>query len=468
MTSAPALDLTQGPIGRTLLAFALPTLGGNVLQSLNASVNAVWVGHYLGEAPLTAATNGNAVLFLLMGIVFGIVMATGIMVGHAVGARDIQQAKRIVGTSAVFFVLLSLGTAVLGALTARPILLLMGTPPDALPYAVSYMRLVFVATPAMFFYIYVAMTLRGAGDARTPFIFLVVSVLLDIALNPVLIFGWGPLPELGIAGAGLAMLISQTVTLAAMLILLYRRHHFLCIRRAELSYLKMDPAILKVLVVRGVPMGLQMLIVSSSLLIMLGLINQFGTDVTAGFGAAMQLWTYLQMPAFAVGSAVTIMAAQSIGAGRWDRVAQTTRAGVAITLGITGALIVIVYLFNTTAVGFFLPGASVATGIAAHINVIVAWSYILFGATLVLLGAVRSTGAVAGPLLVLFGSLWVARIPFAYLLAPSWGADAIWWSFPFGSVVALLAAYLYYRFGGWRRVSIMPGAAGQRLQSASE
>ena len=222
-----ALDLTQGPITRTLIAFTLPTLGSNVLQSLNASVNAVWVGHFLGEAPLTAATNANMVLFLLMAAVFGVAMATGIMVGQSVGARDLPQAKRVVGSSAVFIVLLSLATALLGALTAEPILRLMSTPPDAMPYAVSYLRIVFIATPPMFFYIYAAMALRGAGDARTPFIFMFVSVGLDIALNPLLIFGPGPLPALGIRGAALAMLISQSTTLLAMIVLLYRRKHFL-------------------------------------------------------------------------------------------------------------------------------------------------------------------------------------------------------------------------------------------------
>ncbi|MGH8238262.1 MAG: MATE family efflux transporter, partial [Steroidobacteraceae bacterium] len=155
-----ALDLTQGPITRILIAFTLPTLGSNVLQSLNASVNAVWVGHFLGEAPLTAATNANMVLFLLMAAVFGVAMATGIMVGQSVGARDLQQAKRVVGSSAVFMVILSVATALLGALTAEPILRLMSTPPEAMPYAVSYLRIVFIATPSMFFYIYAAMALR--------------------------------------------------------------------------------------------------------------------------------------------------------------------------------------------------------------------------------------------------------------------------------------------------------------------
>lgn len=452
----PALDLTRGPIGKTLLAFALPTLGSNVLQSLNASVNAVWVGAYLGEAPLTAVTNSNAVLFLLMGVVFGIVMAAGIMVGHAMGARDVEHAKRVVGTSASFIVLLSLLTALTGASTVKYILLSMGTAADAMPYAVSYMRLVFVATPFMFFYIYLAMMLRAVGDAKTPFIFMFVSVGLDIALNPLLIFGLGPVPALGIAGSALAMLIAQTTTLFAMLSLLYRRKHFLCIHRHELRYLRIDRAILKVLVLRGVPMGLQMIIVSSSMLAMLGFINRFGTDTTAAFGAAMQLWTYVQMPAFAIGSAVTVMAAQSIGAGLWDRVAKVAWAGLYINAAITGGVIAIIYAFNHHAVGFFLPRGSVAVEIAAHINAVVLWSFVLFGGTLVLTGVVRATGAVIGPLVMLFVSMWLVRIPFAYALVPVWGADALWWSFPLGSAVAVSLSWLYYRYGSWRKIQLMP------------
>jgi putative MATE family efflux protein len=452
-----ALDLTQGPIVRTLIAFTLPTLGSNVLQSLNASVNAIWVGHFLGEAPLTAATNANMVLFLLMAAVFGVAMATGIMVGQSVGARDMTQAKRVVGSSAVFMVVLSVATALLGALTAEPILRLMSTPPDAMPHAVSYLRIVFIATPSMFFYIYAAMVLRGAGDARTPFIFMFVSVGLDIALNPLLIFGPGPLPALGIRGAGLAMLISQSTTLLAMIVLLYRRKHFLVIHRGELHFLRMDLAILKVLVLRGLPMGLQMLIVSSSMLTVLGLINAYGTNTAAAFGAAVQVWTYVQMPVFAVGAAVTAMAAQNIGAGQWDRVAQATWAGVGLNFAMTGLLVVVVWIFNRHALALFLPAGSAALPIAEHANVIALWSFLLFGVTIVLISTVRATGAVMGPLLVIFGSLWLARIPFAYGLAPHWGEDAIWWSFPVGSIAGVVLGVLYYRFGDWRKVQLMGG-----------
>jgi putative MATE family efflux protein len=333
----------------------------------------------------------------------------------------------------------------------------MSTPAAAMPYAVSYLRIVFIATVPMFFYIYAAMTLRGAGDARTPFIFMFISVGLDIALNPLLIFGPGPFPALGIRGAALAMLISQTTTLLAMIVLLYRRKHFLVIHRNELHYLRLNLSIVKVLVMRGLPMGLQMLIVSSSMLTVLGLINGYGTDTAAAFGAAVQVWTYVQMPVFAVGAAVTAMAAQNIGAGRWDRVTQTTWSGVTINLAMTGLVVLVVWIFNRPLLSIFLPEGSAALPIAAHANVIALWSFLLFGAIIVLISTVRATGAVMGPLLVIFGSLWLARIPFAYGLAPRWGQDAIWWSFPVGSIVGVVLGGLYYRYGDWRKVRLMRG-----------
>ena len=218
------------------------------------------------------------------------------------------------------------------------------------------------------------------------------------------------------------MLISQSTTLLAMIVLLYRRKHFLCIHRNELHFLRMDLAIVKVLVTRGLPMGLQMLIVSSSMLTLLGLINGYGTDTAAAFGAAVQVWTYVQMPVFAIGAAVTAMAAQNIGAGRWDRVSQATWAGVGINAAITGLLIAVVWIFNRQALSLFLPEGSAALPIAEHANVITLWSFLLFGVTIVLVSTVRATGAVMGPLLLIFGSLWVARIPFAYALAPTLGS----------------------------------------------
>lgn len=458
MPTKSKAQLTTGPIGRTLLLFSLPVLGSNILQSLNASINSVWVGHFLGEAALTATSNANIILFFLLGVVFGISMANTIMIGQAVGARDLGEARRVVGTSTTFFVLLSVIAAVLGYAFTPDILAAMDTPADARALAISYLRIIFLALPFMYFYNFVMMTLRGAGDSRTPFYFMVLSVGLDVLLNPLLIFGIGPFPELGIAGSALSTLIAQLVSLAAMLAVLYRRRHFLALRRHQLAYLRPDTGILRALVAKGLPMGLQMVVISSSAIVMMSLVNRYGSQTTAAYGVASQLWTYVQMPALAVGASVSSMVAQNVGAGLWDRVTRITRVGLLFNLLMTGALVGLIYLFNRHSLGLFLPDDGTAIGIAQHINAIVLWSFILFGFTIVLFGTVRATGAVMAPLVVLFLSMWVVRLPFAWVLERTIGADAIWWSFPLGSIVSVTLAVAYYRFGNWRASHILPAA----------
>lgn len=452
----PDARLTTGPIGRTLLLFSLPVLGSNILQSLNASINSIWVGHFLGEAALTATSNANIVLFFLLGVVFGISMANTIMVGQAIGGGDAQAARRVVGTGATFFLLLSVGASAFGYVFTPDILRAMGTPADATPLAIRYLRIIFLALPLMYFYNFVMMTLRGAGDSRTPFYFMLLSVVLDVALNPILIFGIGPLPAMHIAGSALATLISQLVALAAMMFVLYRRGHYLALGRGELHFLRPDVAILKSLVVKGVPMGLQMVVISSSAIVMMALVNRYGSQTAAAYGVASQLWTYVQMPALAVGASVSSMVAQNIGARRWDRVSQITRTGLVFNVLMTGALVGLVYLFNRHSLGLFLPDDGGAIEIAQHINAVVLWSFVLFGFTIVLFGTVRATGAVTVPLLVLFVSMWLVRVPFAWALGDRYGADAIWWSFPLGSVISLALAGAYYRFGGWRSSHVLP------------
>jgi putative MATE family efflux protein len=451
---SPKFSLTEGSIPRALLSFSLPILFGNVLQSINGSVNAVWVGKFLGAASLAAVGNANVVMFLLFGVMFGFSMASTIMIAQCVGARNIAEAKRVVGTSAVFFLGLSLVMSLTGFALAQSLVVWLRTPPDALPLALTYMRIIFLALPLMGGLFFLMAVLRGAGDSRTPFIYLSMSVVLDIALNPLLIFGWGPVPRLGIAGSALATLIAQCLSFLALVAHLYRTKHFLCIRGNELSLFKVDWRLVRILVAKGIPMGLQMFVVSSSMIALTSLVNRFGSQETAAFNAAMQLWNYVQMPALAIGAAASSMAAQNVGAGKWDRVGKVATTGVMFNLLIGGSLIAIVYALNKHALGLFLPADSAALNISAHLNAIVVWSFAMFGTAIVLYGVVRATGAVIPPLIMLAISLWLLRVPFAYTMLDRWQADAIWWSFPLSSMTSMLLSIAYYRFGGWRKVRL--------------
>ena len=450
--------LTEGSIPVGLFRFSLPILFANILQSLNGSVNSIWVGRYLGEAALTATSNANTVMFLLIGAAFGVALAATILIGQYVGASNLRETKRVVGTSATFFAAISVAMAAAGLLLCRPLLLVMRTPPESLELAVAYMRVIFLALPFLYMYAFVMAVLRGAGDSKTPFLFMLLSVGIDIALNPVFIFGWGPIPRLGIAGSALATFVAQAVSLTALIRHLYRRKHMLCLHRDELAYLKVDWTVVGTLVRKGIPMSAQMLVMSLSAVLMITLVNRFGTDTTAAFGAAMQIWNYIQMPAFAVGMGVSAMTAQNVGAGKWERVTRIAGIGVLYSVLLTGSIALLIELLDTQIFGLFLPAGSAALHIGSHLNRIVTGSFIFFGISVALFGVVRATGAVMMPLIVLTVSLLLVRFPLAALFLDSYHADAIWWSFPISSALAALLAGLYYKFGGWRSAHMTPAA----------
>jgi putative MATE family efflux protein len=454
-------DLTSGPIGRTLILFSLPVLGSNVLQSINGSANAVWVSHILGEAALAAISNANQIFFLMLGAMFGLTMAANILIGQAIGASDPTLARKVVGSCTGFFAIVSAGVGVAGFVFTPAILDAMGAPPDAREPAIAYLQVIFAAMPFVFFFTFLMMAQRGTGDSRTPFLFSILAVALDVVLNPLLILGVGPLPRLGIAGSAAATLIAQTATLVALMAHLYAKDSILALRPQEWRLLAPHPTIVKALVLKGLPMAFQMIVVSLAATTMMGLVNGYGSETAAAYGAAVQLWTYVQMPGMALGAAVSSMAAQNVGAGRMDRVAEVARRGVLFSAIGTSTLVVLLLLAEPYVLRAFLPAESPALPIAAHLNQIVLWGFVPFSMAFIFNGVVRATGAVWPPLLAMIIALWGVRIPLANVLRPHIGADAIWWSFPVGSVVMVALAAGYYLWGGWRTARMLPSGAVQ-------
>jgi Na+-driven multidrug efflux pump len=187
---------------------------------------------------------------------------------------------------------------------------------------------------------------------------------------------------------------------------------------------------------------------------MVGLINREGLITAAAYGATMQLWGYIQMPALAISAGVSAMVAQNIGAGMWTKVGRITTSGIAINLVMTGALIAILLLFDRPALGLFLGSDSPAVEVARHIQYLASWSFLMFGVTMVLFGAMRANGVVIAPLIILAFTLYPVRLGVYWLLYPHIGADAIWISFPISMGVSMLLAGAVYRFGGWQKQHI--------------
>jgi len=448
--------LTEGPITSTLIMFALPMLGGNVLMSLNATANQFWVAHMLGTTDITAIGNANSVMFLMQSAIMGATMAANILISQNFGARDLKMVKRIMGTAVFFFTVVSLILSLTGGIFAPLILKgIMHTPPKAEAEAIIYLRVVFAAMPFMYFFQFLQMAQRGVGDSRTPFYFMALAVALDIVLNPLLIAGIGPFPKLGVAGSATSTLIGQGVSLALLLVTLYRRKSVLMLRGRELRLLWPHGEILSPLILRGFPMSLQMFIMSAAGMTMLRFVNHYGDLTSAAYVGAMQVWNYIQMPGMAVGMSVSSMAGQNVGAGQWARVERIAMIGLGLSLAVTGTVAAIIYALGPLPLYIFLPLGSPAIPVALHIDQTVLWAFVIFNATFALSGIVRSTGAVWPPLLILAFSMFGMRVPFALIMMRYFGAEAIWWSFPIGTLTSSVLTGLYFRFGNWRNVRMM-------------
>ena len=449
-------DLTQGSIAKTMLLFALPTLGSSILQSLNGSINAVWVGRFLGEEALAATTNGNILMFIMISFVFGFGMASTILIGQAVGQGNNVTVKRTMGTALGSIVPISILLSAVGWVFAPILLELLGTPSSAFNLALTYLRMIFLAMPVTLTFTLVTMALRGTGDSTTPLWFIAMSVAIDLVLTPVLILGLGPFPEWGIFGSAFATATANTLALIGMVLTLYLRGSTLALNKSELRFLKPAREILSSMLSKGLPMGLQMIVISSAALTMLSLINREGVQTTAAYSATQQLWTYVQMPAMALSAAASAMVAQNIGANQWDRVSAITRWGLIFNVVLTGLLIGVLTIFDEAALSLFLGSDSPAVAIGTHIQLMATWGFLFFGIAQVLFGTMRANGYVIWPLMVMVISMYPVRLGFAFGFYSKLGADALWLSFPAGMVATAVMGAGLYLYGAWRKGKVLP------------
>jgi putative MATE family efflux protein len=445
-------SLVEGPVALALARFALPMLVGNILQTVSMSINAAWVGHFIGAAALAATANAGSLLFLALSVTLGISIAASIYTGQAVGSSDRQRALHIAGNGLACQFAVSVAFACVGIIYSSRLLSLMGVAPDVLGLASPYLRILLITLPLNCGYGYLMMISRTFGDTRTPLQFMILCIVLDAVLNPLLIFGFGFLPALGVEGSAWASSLSVLVTLVIFLVYAVRRKHPLMPAAAELRWLNLKASTIVLLLRKGLPAGSQAVVMSSAALGLMVLVNEFGSSATAAYGAVSQLWSYVQMPAMALGAACSIMAAQNVGAGHWERVRRVTIVGLIFNLVLTGVPVALIYLFMKPCIGLFLPEGSASIALAEHLFLLATWSFVVSGSCFVLFGMMRAAGEVMVQLLVLIVTFWVIRFPFAWWGSRHFGLDAIWWSIPLGAILCSVFAAAAYRMTWWRMV----------------
>ncbi len=440
-------------IGLALVSLAIPIMASNILGVLDGLINAMWVGRCLGDAALAAASNVNTVVTFIFSTALGISTALTIQIAFCLGDGTTKDVAHVVRAAWTVFTLLGILTFAAGEGLCDELLRALEVPPESVYQAEEYLRWILASIPISYLFGMIIAALRGAGNAKTPFYFCLLSIGLDGAFNPLLIFGIGPIPHLGIKGAALATVLSQGIGLSALIVFLFLRGHFLCLPRENFVVRGGECKVAWELIRRGGPIGVELLSESLLAILMMSLVNKFGTHVTAAFGAVNQLWNCVMMPSMAVSLAAIAMTANSFGAGDWMRVKLITRLSVVCSLVSAGALLLVLELTGSRTFALFLPAHSPALAIADNINRLASWSCLASACCSALIGTPRAAGAVWGPFTISMGAL-VLRFVLAEALLRQFQVVGIWVSFPISGAIAVIGTIIYYRSTSWSSAEV--------------
>ncbi|PFV69564.1 MATE family efflux transporter [Bacillus sp. AFS059628] len=448
------LESESKPIWKSMSMFLVPLLLSNVLQSIGQLFGMVVVGRWLGVNDLAAISAFFPLFFLLVSFVIGIGSGSSILIGQAFGAKNEDRLKAIVGTTLTFTFIIGVVLAIIGSIFAMDIMRLMGTPENIIDISVHYARILFISMPVLFLYFAYTTFMRGTGDSKTPFYFLIVSTALNMILLPILIFGWLGAPKLDVYGAAYASVISTVITFIVMLVYLKKKNHPLQLDSTVRKYLRMDWGLLKLLLRLGIPASINMILVSLSEIAVIAFVNRYGSDATAAYGVVNQVASYVQMPAVSLGITVSIFAAQSIGANQFDRLQKVVKAGIIMNYVIGGVLISLIYLFSRDILALFLTSQTTIE-IAHSLVMITLWSYLIFGHAQIISATMRASGTVLWPTVIGVVSIWLVEVPVAYYLSyhTSLGIEGIWIGYPAAFIVSLILQYAYYKLS-WQKKRI--------------
>ena len=440
------------PMWRGFLKFLGPMVLANILQSLSGTINGVFIGQMLGTKALAAVAGVFPLVFLFISLVIGLGAGASVLIGQAWGARDVHKVKAIAGTALAIGLFLGLAIALFGGFFTEALLHVLGTPPDVLAEATRYARFIMIAMPGLLVFLLATQLMRGVGDTVTPLLALVLSTAVSCITTPAFIRGWFGLPQLGVMSAAAATTASFLVALAFLTVYMRARKHPLAPDAELMRNLKVDPKLLRLVVRIGLPSGVQMIVLSLAEVVLLKIVNGFGSDATAAYGAVNQVVNYVQFPALSIAITASILGAQAIGAGRADKLGDITKTGLVLNVVLTGTLVVIGYLFSRHLMALFITSEPVVE-VAQTLLHIMLWSSVIFGFASVTSGVMRASGAVLVPTAISIVCIAVVELPSAYVLSRLYGLNGVWMAYPIAFTSMLVLQGAYYRLV-WRKKKI--------------
>jgi len=437
------------PLWKTFLVFLAPLMLSNALQSLFGTVSNVFLGQTIGVDALAAVSVFFPVMFFLFAFVMGLSTGASVLIGQAWGAGERDKVKAIAGTTLAIALLLATTVALFGGLFSRQLMTALATPPDILDQASTYARVMLLTMPLGFVFLLMTAMMRGVGDTLTPLMALALSTFVGLILTPLLVRGGFGLPAAGVTGPAWASAISTALTLLVLFGYLRHKKHPLAPDAEFLRRVRLDGALSGKILSIGIPSAVGMVVMAIAELVLLGLVNGFGSDATAAYGAVNQVMGYTQFTAISISISVSILGAQAIGSGNTGRFDAIVRTGLLLNLALTGGLVALIYLSSRAVLGIFITDTAVLD-LARGLLTIALWSSVPFGMATVFSGAMRAGGVALAPMLLSIFAIAAIEIPSAVILSRIIGIEGVWAAYPIVFCAMFILQLGYYALV-WRR-----------------
>jgi len=438
--------LLEGPVVKSIFKISLPIIFANVLLTAYQLIDTFWVGR-LGVNAVAAVSLSFPLIFFLNSLAMGFTLAGSILISQYNGKGDKRNVDLALGQTFTFVTLVAIVLSIIGYFSAGFALSFLTSDAAVLPEATIYLQISFITMVATFIYTIFQSALRGIGEVKLPMIIILITVILNFLLDPLFMFGYGPIPAMGVAGVAYATLITEVLSaLIGIGILIMGRY------RLKLLWVDLKPRFvwIKKLFNLGLPSSVEMSIRSLGMMLMIVLVSTFGTLTVAAYGVGVKILSLAIIPAMGFAMAATTLVGNNLGAKQHKRVEKISKAAIKIAFSTLTVLGLLVFLFAKPISAFFVPNDIPLVEMSAIFIRIIAFTFGLVGIQMVIIATIRAAGeATTAMFLAMLQTFFLFVAGYILAVIMHLGEDGLWWAYPISNVFGVIVAFLYYRKKDW-------------------
>lgn len=440
--------LTEGSILQSLIRLALPIILANVLHTTYQLIDTFWLGRLSANA-VAAVSISFPILFLVLSLGGGLTLGGSVIVAQFFGAENKKKVDYSSSQTVFVIFIISIILALVAYFLAEPMMILIGAEPPILQDATDYFEVSSFGFIFLFMFFVFQSLMRGIGDVMLPMYVVLITVLLNLVLDPLFIFGYGPIPAYRVKGAAVASISTQAISAIIGMWILFAGKRGIKIR---LSQMKFDWKWTKRLFRIGIPTSIDQSTRAAAMTVIILLVTSFGSEVVAAYGIGVRILSLIVIPALGFAMATTTLVGQNIGARQIKRAEKVGDLSAKIAMiGLT-SIGLLLFFFAEPVTRFFVPNDPQVIKDGALFIKIMAPSFGILGVQQVLNGVFNGAGFTQASLLITVFNLWMVRFPLAFLLSQNTDLEEVglWWAFPISNILGGLIAFVYFKMGYWK------------------